>query len=133
MYDYFIELPDFVYDKEGLFLYQHHVTMWKPNVHFAKAGLDTGKENSWFDYYPNKDLTILQEISSIINLDLNSKPYKFTKHLAGGILPWHLDPQRQCVLMIPLTDSPEGLQWINGKGEVIADHVYTCPTVINAY
>ena len=133
MHDYFIELPNFMYDREALFLYQHHITMWKPNVHLAKAGVDPSKKDiSWFDYYPNKDLDILQEITSSINLDLTSKPYKFTAHQQGGSLPFHRDPQRECVLMLPLTDTPEGLQWINGKREVIADHVYTCPTVINA-
>ena len=37
---------------------------------------------------------------------VSSKDYKFTKVLAGGVMPAHVDPQRTGVLMIPLTDSP---------------------------
>ena len=34
--------------------------------------------------------------------------------------------------MIPITLNNEGLQWIDGKARVICEHIYTCPTVINA-
>ena len=57
---------------------------------------------------------------------------RFTRHLPGGKLPWHIDPQRECVFMIPLTTDNEGLQWIDGKANVLCEHIYTCPTVINA-
>ena len=132
MYEYFVEIPNFKYDREALLKYQKEITDWRPNVHYTKAGIDTGKRNSWFDYYPDKNTNIIKDIASQINIDLNSKPFKFTRHLPGGKLPWHIDPQRECVFMIPITLNNEGLQWIDGKAQVICEHIYTCPTVINA-
>ena len=133
MSDYLIELPHFEYNKSALIDYQKEIKDWRPNNHYTRAGIDTGKENSWFDYYPDKNNSVIKEITNNLNIDLViQKPYKFTMHLAGGKLPWHIDPKRECVLMIPLTDDNEGLKWINGKGETLCEHIYTCPTVINA-
>ena len=50
MYEYFVEIPNFKYDREALLKYQKEITDWRPNVHYTKAGIDTGKINSWFDY-----------------------------------------------------------------------------------
>tara|TARA_S200000501_G_scaffold260989_1_gene244959 strand:- start:427 stop:942 length:516 start_codon:yes stop_codon:yes gene_type:complete len=132
MYEYFVEVPNFKYDREQLLKYQQGITDWRPNVHYTKAGIDTGKRNSWFDYYPDKNINIIKDIENQIKINLNSKPFKFTRHLPGGKLPWHIDPQRECVFMIPITLNNEGLQWIDGKGNIVCEHIYTCPTVINA-
>ena len=60
MYEYFVEIPNFKYDREALLKYQKEITDWRPNVHYTKAGIDTGKRNSWFDYYPDKNTNIIK-------------------------------------------------------------------------
>ena len=65
-------------------------------------------------------------------MPLEAGAYKFVKTLAGGALPFHIDPQRSCVLMLPLSDDNSGLQWIDADWNVICECVYKGPTVINA-
>lgn len=132
MSDYFIEIPNFKYNQKALLEYQSCITDWRPNVHYARIGINTNSGSNWFDYYPDENEDIIKDITKSLNIELDTKSYKFTKHLAGGVLPWHIDPQRECVFMIPLTDNNEGLQWVDDTSNVIAQHVYTCPTVINA-
>jgi len=132
MSDYVIEIPKFKYNQQALLEYQTHITAWKPNVHYAKIGVNTNNGSNWFDFYPDDTDDIIKDITRSLNINLDPKPYKFTKHLAGGVLPWHIDPHRECVFMIPLTENNEGLQWVDENNSIIAQHVYTCPTVINA-
>jgi len=132
MSDYVIEIPNFKYNQQALLDYQANITEWKPNVHYSRLGINTNNSNNWFDFYPSETENVIKDITQSLNIKLDAKPYKFTKHLSGGVLPWHIDPQRECVFMIPLTDNNEGLQWVDNSNSVIAQHIYTCPTVINA-
>ena len=81
MSDYLIELPHFEYNKSALIDYQKEIKDWRPNNHYTRAGIDTGKANSWFDYYPDKNNSVIKEITNNLNIDLLiQKPYKFTMH-----------------------------------------------------
>lgn len=132
MSDFVIEIPNFTYNKLELLEYQSRIIDWKSNVHYSKIGVNTNNKNNWFDYYPDVNEEVIQSITQSLNIKLDPTPYKFTKHLSGGVLPWHIDPQRECVFMIPLTDNNEGLYWVDSNNKIIANHTYTCPTVINA-
>jgi hypothetical protein len=132
MSNYVVEVPNFKYNQTALLEYQSSITAWKSNVHYSKIGVNTNSTNNWFDYYPDSNEDVIKDITQSLNIKLDASPYKFTKHLTGGVLPWHIDPHRECVFMIPLTDNNEGLQWVDNNNNIIAKHVYTCPTVINA-
>ena len=133
MSKFFLEVLDFKYPKNQLFEYQQSITEWAPNVHYSKKGIDTAADSKWFDYYPNQDSEpLIQDITNNISLPLEAGAYKFVKTLAGGALPFHIDPQRSCVLMLPLSDDNSGLQWIDADQNVICECVYKGPTVINA-
>lgn len=131
MFKFFLEVLDFKYPKQELFEYQQSIKEWVPNVHYAKSGINTIDDVKWFDYYNKYDLELLNVISKNINLPLEKSSFKFVKTLAGGSLPFHIDPHRDCVFMLPLTDNNSGLQWINSQGDVICDCTYKGPTVIN--
>lgn len=129
---FFLEILDFKYPKADCLAYSQSITEWKPNVHYAKQGIDTVEEAKWFDHYPDQDNNpLIKQITSSINLTLEGGAYKFVKTLAGGSLPFHIDPHRECVFMLPLTDDNAGLQWAWGN-KILCEHVYKGPTVINA-
>jgi hypothetical protein len=132
MDNFVLELPELKYDRVGLINYQASIKDWHPNHHFMKAGLDTSSCN-FFDYYPDEaDSELLTNtFNNIANLlPLERKPFKFTKVLKGGILPDHIDPSRDCILMLPLTENPSKVVW-KENGVIIKEHIYRCPTVIN--
>jgi|AntAceMinimDraft_12_1070368.scaffolds.fasta_scaffold07517_6 hypothetical protein len=129
---FFLEVLDFKYPKAQLFEYQASIKDWAPNVHYSKKGIDTAADSKWFDYYPDQDNNhLIKEVTENINIKLDGGAYKFVKTLAGGILPFHIDPQRECVLMLPLTDNNAGLQWKIGN-TIVCTHIYKGPAVINA-
>ena len=132
MEKYFLELLDFKYPKAELLVYQDSINQWKPNVHYNKLGIDTSKDSKWFDFYADINEPLIKEISNNINLTLENRPYKFVKTLAGGSLPFHIDPQRECVLMLPLTDNNAVLQWKDTDDNILCECTYKGPTVINA-
>lgn len=133
MSKFYLEILDFKYPKEECLKYAESISDWRPNVHYAKRGIDTINDAKWFDYYPDQDNEpLMKQITASINLPLEAGAYKFVKTLAGGTLPYHIDPQRECVLMLPLTDNNAGLQWIDQNKNFIAGCVYKGPTVINA-
>ena len=95
MSKFFLEVLDFKYPKEQLFEYQKSITEWAPNAHYSKKGIDTATDSKWFDYYPNQDTeTLIQETTNNISMPLSGGAYKLVKTLAGGALPFHIDPQR---------------------------------------
>lgn len=135
MNDYVLELPDFKYDRVGLFDYQARIEDWSNNYHFNKGGYDTSKVH-FYDYYPQDYCNgYLSEIFNQIDLGYELFPEsdtKFSKLLAGGKMPFHIDPQRSAVLMLPLTDDPAKLEWRDAQRNFLYEHEYKCPTLINA-
>jgi hypothetical protein len=133
MINFFLEVLDFKYPKNELYEYQKSITDWKPNIHYAKKGVDTITDAKWFDYYPNQETDLLiKEVTKNININLKPGAYKFVKTLAGGSLPFHIDPNRECVFMLPLTDNNAGLQWVDNNKNILCELIYRGPTVINA-
>jgi hypothetical protein len=132
MNDFIIELPNFSYDKLALFEYQQKNIEWAANVHYKSGGIDTASMG-FYDHYPTTDcggllLTILKNI----NLSLNFNDFKFNKLSHNGKMPFHIDPQRSAVLMLPLTTDPAKIEWQDTDGNVLYEHTYKCPTIINA-
>jgi hypothetical protein len=132
MFNFFLEVLEFKYNKQELFEYQASITEWASNFHSAKKGTNTMDRYKWFDYYPVQTEPLMVQVSSAISLPLKQSPFKIVKTLAGGSLPYHIDPYRECVLMLPLTDNNAGLEWIDRTGKVIGSCTYKGPTVINA-
>jgi hypothetical protein len=131
MSNFFLEIENFKYSKENLLEYQSNIKDWRPNFHYAALGIDTFK-NKWMDYYPNVNDPIFKNIKDSISLKLEEGSLKFVTLLEGGNLPYHIDPNRECVFMIPLTDENSGIEWIDDSGRILCSHIYRCPTVINA-
>lgn len=130
---FYLEVLDFKYPKAECLHYAKSITEWKKNVHYAKKGIDTVADAKWFDYYPDQNNeSLINQITANINLPLGNGAYKFVRTLAGGNLPYHIDPQRECVLMLPLTDNNSGLEWIGENRQPICSVIYRGPTVINA-
>jgi len=129
---FIIEYPNLKYDKYGLFDYQSQITDWYSNSIFLSYGIDT-LTTKFFDKYIEQTsadilLKTFNDLSKIFQL--KNPAMKFTKILAGGMMPDHIDPQRTCILMLPLTDNPSAIIW-KENDEIIYKHVYKCPTVIN--
>lgn len=135
MNDYVLELPNFKYNRIGLFEYQANIKNWSNNYHYNNGGYDTSKDY-FYDYYPEDDCNgLLIEIFDQINLGYTLSPMsdtKFSKLLAGGKMPFHVDPQRSAVLMLPLTDDPAKLEWRDREKNILYEHEYKCPALINA-
>lgn len=131
MSKFYLEVLGFQYPKDQLFQYQQHIKNWKPNVHYSSLGINTFSVK-WFDHYPDINEPLIKEITSKINLNFESGCCKFVTLLEGGNLPFHIDPNRECVFMLPLTDDNSGIQWIDQDQNILCDHVYRGPTVINA-
>ena len=129
---YYVELPNFVYDKKELFTFQDQNSDYRENAHFKEGySLDTAKECLFFDLLANK-ATCVQKVIDDNNLNINVNDCKFTKVLAGGHMPYHIDPLRTEVLMIPLTDDPAPVVWVDEQDNIIQQHIYRMPTIINA-
>ena len=129
---FIIEYPDLEYDREGLFDYQNQITDWHPNDIFSKMGIDTST-TKFFDKYvdPTASVVLLKTFLALDEMfELGDPPMKFTKVLTGGMMPYHIDPSRDCILMLPLTDDPSEIAWMEND-VIIYKHVYKCPTVIN--
>jgi hypothetical protein len=124
---FIIELTDFEYPKQQLFDYQDNNPAYEANIHFKSGyGYDTAKESKFFDLNGSK----CEEANKLVE-SLGLEEYKFTKVLAGGAMPAHIDPQRDAVLMLPLTDEPSPIVYYENSVEVFR-HTYTKPTIINA-
>jgi hypothetical protein len=132
MDNFVLELPELKYDRAALMAYQETITEWHSNHHFMKAGVDTSL-HKFFDYYPDEtESELLTKTFNTIAelLPLKKRPFKYTKVLKGGTLPDHIDPSRDCILMLPLTKDPSKIVW-RENGVIIKEHIYRCPTVIN--
>ena len=124
---YVIELPNFIFPKRELFEYQNNHQDYKENIHFKKGhNLDTAKTCKFFDLTNIDNPVVKQVLDTAGAVD-----GKFTKVLAGGVMPAHIDPQRTAVLMLPLTDNPSPIIFYKDDREIFK-HVYTVPTIINA-
>tara|TARA_Y200000002_G_scaffold378031_1_gene384659 strand:+ start:867 stop:1358 length:492 start_codon:yes stop_codon:yes gene_type:complete len=125
--DYIIEFPNLKYAKQEIYNYQNNHVNYKENIHFkSQYKLDTAKECKYYDL-TDKDCTAANSLIETVKSD----DYKFTKVLAGGYMPPHVDPQRTGVLMIPLTDDPSPIVFYDDN-DVTLSHTYKCPTMINA-
>lgn len=129
---YYVELPDFIYNKEELFNFQDKNSHYRENEHFKEGySFDTAKECLFFDL-PANNATCVQKVIDNNHLNINANDCKFTKVLAGGHMPYHIDPLRKEVLMIPLTDDPAPVVWVDDQDNIIQEHIYKMPTIINA-
>lgn len=125
---YIIPLPDFEYDHQALFDVQDNHENYTSNPHFKRVhNYDSGKEGLFFDL--NKISSPV--IDTICQRFQFKTDYKFTKVLAGGVLPAHIDPYRTGVIMFPLTNEPSPIVYYDGEEELFK-HTYTGVTLINA-
>ena len=125
--DFIVEHPNFKYPRQELFNFQNNNPAYKENQHFQKRyNLNTASSHKFFDL-----IKMENDVIKDLTKNLQCNDYKFTKVLAGGVMPKHIDPQRTGVLMLPLTDSPCPIVFYKNGKEVFS-HVYTCPTMINA-
>lgn len=125
---FIIEYPEFVYDQNILKTFANNLRNWAPNLHFMAGGVDTSLCH-FYDHYieaPAIHSDVLKHLPTTL------PTYKFTKVLAGGVMPFHIDPQRCGVLMIPISDYPSKVCWKDKSGQIIFEHTYRCPTIINA-
>lgn len=129
---FFKELPDFIYDRDELFSFQDKNLNYKENALFLKGhSLDTATECLFFDLRID-NAACVQKVIDDNKLDIKTVHCKFTKVLAGGRMPYHIDPYRSQVLMIPLTDDPAPVVWVDDQNKIIQKHIYRMPTIINA-
>ena len=129
MNKFVLELPWFLYNKDQLLDYQKNIQDWIPNKIYAEKNIDTSLLK-FFDYFLDKDDFILNEIKTQLKFDLKQGFCKFTKVLQGGTMPYHYDPDRTCILMIPITSDPSPIKW-KFLGKIRYEHTYRCPAIIN--
>ena len=133
MNKFYVEVPHLKFDYDALLDYYENITEWNTNKTFLSGyGRDSAVEDLWFDYYPSHPNKVFDDIIANINADISLTDFKFTKQLAGGKVPWHIDPIRTSVLMIPLKETDDKIEWMDANGNILESHQYTCPTVINA-
>lgn len=129
-----VEFPQLKYDKSAILAYQETIKEWQSNYYWSTQGVNTILEYQLYEHFPKEnDSEILNELLQKIRelgLAVDSKPFKFTKILKGGILPDHIDPRRDCILMFPLTDNPDKV-FFKENNVIVFEHQYTCPTIIN--
>jgi len=128
MLDYVIPLPDFQWDKQALYNAQNNHPNYKANGLYKKLhGFDTATEAKMWDLM-EYDIPVAREIQDRFNCQTDSK---FTKVLAGGYMPTHIDPGRTAVVMFSLTDNPSPIIYFDGQKKLFT-HQYKCATIINA-
>jgi hypothetical protein len=128
MEKYIIELPNFVYPKKALFIEQDGHPNYIANLLYNKLhDFDTASEALMWDMM-EFDIPLAKEVEARFNCRTDSK---FTKVLAGGYMPTHIDPGRTAVCMFSLTDEPSPVVFFEGEKEIFT-HEYTCATIINA-
>lgn len=131
MNDFFIEVPKLSYSKSELLEYQSTIVDWQSNVHYRNIRkIDSVTEYNWVDFYPDVDLPVFSELRSQFCFPVSYGSFKIVKHSANAVLPYHIDPQRECVLMLPLTEENSGLKWVDSDKKVICEHEYKYPTII---
>jgi len=126
MQEYVIELPNLEYPRKELFDYQNNNPNYKGNMHFQNSYKYDTSDCFFFDLI-DQDCKEANELANSLGLE----EYKFTKVLAGGKMPAHIDPFRTGVLMLPLTDEPSPIIFYE-NGEETFRYTYTGPTIINA-
>lgn len=130
MNKFVIELPFLKYDKDALLSYQYKIENWTPNQLYLQKGIDT-TEIKFFDAIVDNDAKILIPILKYFNFSLPHRSCKFTKVLKNGIMPFHIDQYRNCILMIPISNDPSSIVWTNKNNNILYTHKYRCPTIIN--
>lgn len=132
--NFLLEYPELVYDRDILKTFANNLRHWAPNMHFMAAGYDTSLCHFYDRYVEATSTPLTNTIHSTVLklLPTTDLVYKFTKVLAGGVMPYHIDPQRGGVLMIPISDYPSKVCWKDKSGQIIFEHTYRCPTIINA-
>ena len=128
MNEYVIPLPDFQWDKQALYTAQIDHVNYKANGLYKKLHeFDTATEAKMWDLM-EYNIPVAKEIEDRFNCKTDSK---FTKVLAGGYMPTHIDPGRTAVAMFSLTDNPSPIVYFDGQKELFTHH-YECATIINA-
>lgn len=131
---FIIELPQLQYDRTSLLSYQKTIKEWHSNYYWTTIGVDTMGKFQLYEHVPDEDnseilTNLLQKIRSL-GLPVDKKAFKFLKILKGGTFPDHIDPRRDCILMLPLTDNPDKI-YFKENDVVVFEHQYSCPTITN--
>ena len=126
---YVIPLPNFEYDRQAIVDVQHNHENYEANKHFMNYnGVDTVKDCLMFDLTKFKyDVTV--DLCARFNFKTDDK---FTKVLAGGTMPAHIDPKRTAVVMFPLTDKPSPIHYYDDDMNELFNYTYEGVTIINA-
>lgn len=126
MNEYVIPLTDFFWNRQDVFDIQDNHPDYKANPLWTKIGIDTPTDALMWDLMIHH--SDLQKLEARFNCVTDSK---FTKILAGGHMPAHIDPRRTAVVMFPLTEYPSPITYYENEKEIFTHH-YDCVTIINA-
>ena len=126
---YVIPLPNFKYDRQAIVDAQHNHENYEANKHFMNYnGVDTVKDCLMFDLTKFK-YDVTENLCARFNFKTDDK---FTKVLAGGTMPAHIDPKRTAVVMFPLTDKPSPIHYYDEDMNELFNYTYEGVTIINA-
>ena len=126
---YVLSLPNFKYNRQALIDVQHNNEKYEGNYFFkGSRNLDTSKECYYYDLMEFKS----PEIDKLLKKFNFETHCKFTKVLAGGVMPSHIDPKRTAVVMFPLTDDTSPIVYYDKDKNKLFEYTYTGVTVINA-
>jgi hypothetical protein len=126
---YVIPLTNFKYNRQAIVDAQHNHKNYEANPLFMDYnGVDTVKDCLMFDLTKFKyDVTV--DLCARFNFETDDK---FTKVLAGGVMPAHIDPLRTAVVMFPLTDKPSPIHYYDESMNELFNYTYEGVTIINA-
>lgn len=126
---YVLALNNFEYDRQSIFDVQNNHENYEANKHFMKHnGIDTVKDCLMFDLTKFK-YDVTENLCARFNFKTDDK---FTKVLAGGTMPAHIDPLRTAVVMFPLTDNPSPIYYYDESMNELFNYTYQGVTIINA-
>ena len=125
--DYIIELPQIQWDQSLMLEYMY-------------ANKDRWKDNGFF-FKPTADIPVFSSLlDQLSDFNVNISRSLFGRIEPRSTLPPHIDPARDAGIYFPIVGD-----WVNSpivfnkdnKGSVdkqhaMFQHVYTCPTIINA-
>jgi len=125
--DYIVELPQILWDQSQMLEYMYSKKEhWKDNSFFLKPTGNIPMFDSLLDQLSDFNATLSRSLFSRID--------------AGATLAPHIDPGRSAGIYFPLVGewdkSPivfnKDHQASTDKQHAVFQHVYTCPTIINA-
>ena len=126
---YVIPLTNFKYNRQAIVDAQHNHKNYEANPLFMDYnGVDTVKDCLMFDLTKFK-YDVTENLCARFNFKTDDK---FTKVLAGGVMPAHIDPLRTAVVMFPLTDKPSPIHYYDESMNELFNYTYEGVTIINA-